>query len=150
MKKAHLFQNFSTFVICLKLYLKAKITSGGSPEPPEVSGGPPCRIDLDCIERVKQIQTSLILPTTSRTAFLSCNEFTFMFLCVAEALETRDHQIICKTLKVTMTLANLDVDDGSGRPIKAGAALVPYYRQLLPVLNMFKMRNGKLITFHMY
>ena len=42
-----------------------------------------------------------------------------------------------------MTLANLDVDDGTGRMIKAGAALVPYYRQLLPVLNMFKMKNGK-------
>ena len=62
---------------------------------------------------------------------------------VAEALDTRDPPIICKTLKVMMTLANLDVDDGTGRMIKAGAALVPYYRQLLPVLNMFKMKNGK-------
>ncbi len=59
----------------------------------------------------------------------------------AEALETRDPPIICKTLKVLITLANLDVDDGTGRTLKAGAALVPYYRQLLPVLNMFKTRN---------
>ena len=44
---------FSTFVICLKLHLKAKNTSGGYPEPPEVSGGAPCWTDMDCIKRVK-------------------------------------------------------------------------------------------------
>ena len=77
--------------------------------------------------------------------------FHFSFLpfvyhiLLSEALDTRDPPIICKTLKVMMTLANLDVDDGTGRMIKAGAALVPYYRQLLPVLNMFKMKNGKFL-----
>ena len=29
----------------------AKNTFGGSPEPPQVSGGAPCRTDMDCIER---------------------------------------------------------------------------------------------------
>ena len=52
-KKLFFFQNFSTYVICQKLYLKAKITSGESAEPPEVSGGAPCQTDMDCIERVK-------------------------------------------------------------------------------------------------
>ena len=53
MKKANYFLNFSTFVICLKLYLKAKNTFGWSPEPPEVSGGVPWWTDMDCIKRVK-------------------------------------------------------------------------------------------------
>ena len=81
---------------------------------------------------------NIIINHPSHTQVLS-----FVKHFVAEALDTRDPPIICKTLKVMMTLANLDVDDGTGRMIKAGAALVPYYRQLLPVLNMFKMKNGK-------
>ena len=40
-------------MICLKLHLKAKNTSGGFPEPPEVSGGARCQTGMDCIERVK-------------------------------------------------------------------------------------------------
>ena len=55
-QKLIFFQNFSTFVICLKLYLKAKITSGGSPELPEVTGGAPCWTDMDCIERANVIK----------------------------------------------------------------------------------------------
>ena len=53
MKKKLIFLNFSTFVISLKLHLKARNAFGRSPEPPEVSGGAPCRTDMDCIERVK-------------------------------------------------------------------------------------------------
>ena len=52
MKKA-LFLNFSTFAIYPKLHLKAKNTFGGSPEPPEVSGGAPRQTEMDCIERGK-------------------------------------------------------------------------------------------------
>ena len=37
-EKSSFFLKFSTFVICLKLYLKAKNTSRGSPELPEVLG----------------------------------------------------------------------------------------------------------------
>ena len=40
-------------MICLKMHLKAKNTFGGSPELPEVSGGAPCQIDMDCIKRGK-------------------------------------------------------------------------------------------------
>ena len=60
MKKAHFFQNFSTFVICLKLYSKAKITSGGSPGSPEVSGGAQCGRDMDCIQTVNPTLKSQI------------------------------------------------------------------------------------------
>ena len=40
-------------MICLKLYLKAKDTFGGSPEPSDVSQGAQCWTDMDCIKRVK-------------------------------------------------------------------------------------------------
>ena len=40
-------------MICLKMHLKVKNAFVGSPEPPEVSGGAPCRTDMDCIESVK-------------------------------------------------------------------------------------------------
>lgn len=46
------------------------------------------------------------------------------------ALNTRDKDIISVTLKVIQKLAMKDN--------KIGENLVPYYRQLLPILNMFK------------
>ena len=46
-------------MICLKLHLKAKNTFGGSPEPPEVSGGSPCQTNIDCIERVKDMRQKM-------------------------------------------------------------------------------------------
>ncbi|KAK9877902.1 hypothetical protein WA026_020128 [Henosepilachna vigintioctopunctata] len=49
------------------------------------------------------------------------------------ALNTRNREVICVTLKVLQHL--LRTSD------KVGEALVPYYRQLLPVLNMFKNCN---------
>ena len=53
-------------MIGLKLHLKAKNPSGGSPEPPEVSGGAPCQTDMDCIERVNCDKTELILIGNQR------------------------------------------------------------------------------------
>lgn len=49
------------------------------------------------------------------------------------ALNTRDPEIICTTLKVMQSLVM------SAEMV--GEALVPYYRQLLPVLNIFKGCN---------
>ena len=56
------------------------------------------------------------------------------WVCSA-ALNTRDHEVICTTLKVLQQLVV------SGEMI--GEALVPYYRQILPVLNIFKPRNSE-------
>jgi len=54
---------------------------------------------------------------------------------IREALNTRCHKI----LKVTLhALQQLIVSAP-----KVGEALVPYYRQILPVLNIFKNKNGK-------
>lgn len=52
------------------------------------------------------------------------------------ALNSRDPDIICTVLRVLQKLVV------SGDLI--GEALVPYYRQLLPVLNMYKVRNHNL------
>jgi len=49
------------------------------------------------------------------------------------ALNTRDKDVMCITMKVLEALVN------SGDMI--GEALVPYYRQLLPVFNIFKNGN---------
>ena len=53
-------------------------------------------------------------------------------MCSA-ALNTRDHEVICTTLKVLQQLVV------SGEMI--GEALVPYYRQILPIFNLFKNMN---------
>ena len=49
------------------------------------------------------------------------------------ALNTRDASIMCRTLKSLQLLVK------SGEYI--GQALVPYYRQLLPIFNIFKAKN---------
>lgn len=52
---------------------------------------------------------------------------------IAASLNTRDHEVICTTLKVLQQLVV------SGEMI--GEALVPYYRQILPIFNLFKNMN---------
>lgn len=52
-----------------------------------------------------------------------------------DALNLRNRQVICVTLKV---LQHLVVSAEM-----VGEALVPYYRQILPILNIFKNMNGE-------
>ena len=56
-----------------------------------------------------------------------------LIIPIKNALNTRNEKIICTTLKVVQHLVV------SGDLI--GEALVPYYRQILPILNIFKNRN---------
>eukprot|EP00698_Gefionella_okellyi_P003104 TRINITY_DN12901_c0_g1_i1.p1 TRINITY_DN12901_c0_g1~~TRINITY_DN12901_c0_g1_i1.p1 ORF type:complete len:213 (-),score=31.21 TRINITY_DN12901_c0_g1_i1:54-692(-) len=56
-----------------------------------------------------------------------------LIIPVKKALNTRDPEIICTVLMVLQQLVL------AGDMI--GEALVPYYRQILPVLNLFKNRN---------
>ncbi|XP_072357023.1 parkin coregulated gene protein isoform X2 [Scyliorhinus torazame] len=56
-----------------------------------------------------------------------------LIIPIKNALNTRNKQVICTTLKV---LQHLVV---SGDMV--GEALVPYYRQILPILNIFKNVN---------
>ena len=53
-------------------------------------------------------------------------------MCVA-ALNTRDTEIIAITLKILQALVTC--------PDTIGEALVPYYRQILPVFNLYKLSN---------
>uniref|UniRef100_A0A8D3C3J1 Parkin coregulated protein n=1 Tax=Scophthalmus maximus TaxID=52904 RepID=A0A8D3C3J1_SCOMX len=56
-----------------------------------------------------------------------------LIIPIKNALNTRNRQVICTTLKVLQQL----VMSGD----KVGAALVRYYRQILPIFNIFKNMN---------
>ncbi|KAL0208214.1 hypothetical protein P9112_010801 [Eukaryota sp. TZLM1-RC] len=65
-----------------------------------------------------------------------------LIIPIKNALNTRDPQIICTMLEILQLLVS------SGDMI--GEALVPYYRQILPVLNLFKNKNIHLDDFIEY
>lgn len=56
---------------------------------------------------------------------------------VSDALNTKNKTVMCTTLKVLQHL----VQSGD----RVGEALVPYYRQILPTLNLFKEKNGNIL-----
>lgn len=56
-----------------------------------------------------------------------------LIIPIKSALAMRNHKVLCVTLKI---LQHLVVSAEM-----VGEALVPYYRQLLPVCNMFKSKN---------
>ena len=56
-----------------------------------------------------------------------------LIIPIKTALNTRDPDIICITLKILQKLVTC------GEMI--GEALVPYYRQILPIFNIFKQKN---------
>lgn len=56
-----------------------------------------------------------------------------LIIPIKEALNTRNPAILVKTLKIMMDLAKCE--DFTGQ------ALVPYYRQLLPICNIYKQSN---------
>jgi hypothetical protein len=56
-----------------------------------------------------------------------------LIIPIKTALNTRDPEIVCEMIKVLQKLVV------SGEMI--GVALVPYYRQILPMFNLFKQRN---------
>jgi len=59
-----------------------------------------------------------------------------LIIPIKVALNTRNPTVICTMLKILQTLVK------SGDMI--GEALVPYYRQILPVLNIYKNSNANL------
>jgi len=52
-----------------------------------------------------------------------------------DALNTRDPIVMARTLKIIQMLVH-------AAPM-VGQALVPYYRQILPILNIFRNKNSK-------
>lgn len=63
-----------------------------------------------------------------------------LIIPIKTALNTRNRSVIAKVLKVLQSLVKCD-ENG---PNLVGRALVPYYRQILPVLNIFIRRNDNL------
>ena len=62
--------------------------------------------------------------------------FPYPLTFVVAALNTRDPEIIAIALKILQALVTCSDT--------IGEALVPYYRQILPVLNLFKIKNQNL------
>uniref|UniRef100_A0A3Q3WV27 Uncharacterized protein n=1 Tax=Mola mola TaxID=94237 RepID=A0A3Q3WV27_MOLML len=56
-----------------------------------------------------------------------------LIIPIKNALNTRNREVICTTLKVLQNLV-MSAD-------MVGEALVPYYRQILPIFNIFKNMN---------
>ena len=59
-----------------------------------------------------------------------------LIIPIKTALNTRDPEIIGITLKILQTLVTCSDT--------IGEALVPYYRQILPIMNLFKTKNANL------
>lgn len=64
-----------------------------------------------------------------------------LIIPIKTALNTRQKKVIVKVLKVLQGLVRCDFE--SKTPL-IGQALVPYYRQILPVLNIFIRKNDNL------
>ena len=66
-----------------------------------------------------------------------------LIIPIKTALNTRDKVVIVKVLKILQSLVNCDVNVSGGKGL-IGQALVPYYRQILPVFNIFINNNENL------
>lgn len=94
-------------------------------------------------DKIHAVIPQLIIPIKSRwndefEDFYFC--FNALVLLVLDALNTKNHEVMCVTLKILQHLVqSSDL---------VGPALVPFYRQLLPMFNMFRVKNGE-ITFTM-
>lgn len=84
--------------------------------------------------KILPVIPQLIVPIKSELRFLVSFEIKSFFF-VIDALNTRNHKVICTTLKILQQLVM------SAEMI--GEALVPYYRQILPIFNLFKNWNCK-------
>jgi len=66
-----------------------------------------------------------------------------LIIPIKTALNTRERKVIVKVLKILQALVNCDVAVSGGAGL-IGQALVPYYRQILPILNIFINKNENL------
>ena len=65
-----------------------------------------------------------------------------LIIPIKTALNTRKKKVIVRVLKVLQALVHCDAGPEGQNLI--GQALVPYYRQILPVLNIFIRQNENL------
>lgn len=66
-----------------------------------------------------------------------------LIIPIKTALNTREKPVIVKILKILQALVNADAAVAGGAGL-IGQALVPYYRQILPVMNLFINNNENL------
>ena len=66
-----------------------------------------------------------------------------LIIPIKTALNTREKEVMVKVLKILQALVNADVAVAGGAGL-IGQALVPYYRQILPVFNLFINNNENL------
>eukprot|EP00512_Aurantiochytrium_limacinum_P000697 CAMPEP_0171486076 /NCGR_PEP_ID=MMETSP0958-20121227/894_1 /TAXON_ID=87120 /ORGANISM="Aurantiochytrium limacinum, Strain ATCCMYA-1381" /LENGTH=292 /DNA_ID=CAMNT_0012018925 /DNA_START=200 /DNA_END=1075 /DNA_ORIENTATION=+ len=62
-----------------------------------------------------------------------------LIIPIKTALNTRDPSVMVRVLRLLQALVLADTNQDDGGMI--GQALVPYYRQILPVFNIFKNKN---------
>ena len=63
-----------------------------------------------------------------------------LIIPIKEALNTRNKLIVLRVLEILRLLCTCD---GQGGNSLIGQALVPYYRQIMPVLNIMMSNHGK-------
>lgn len=92
----------------------------------------------------------VIIPPLRRMAISKsdntrfCRNY-FLYLSVHEktgALNTRNPRVICSTLKIIQLIATCSKE--------SGRAFLPYYKSLLPILNLFKSINRKIRNLNDY
>lgn len=66
-----------------------------------------------------------------------------LIIPIKTALNTREKDVIVKILKIIQALVNCDILVAGGSGL-IGQALVPYYRQILPIFNIFINNNDNL------
>jgi hypothetical protein len=88
--------------------------------------------------KILPVVPQLIIPIKSRLANAGAvgPALFLIHLMGVDALNTRNAIVVGRTLKILQQLV-------VSAPL-IGEALVPYYRQILPVLNVFKNKNGTL------
>jgi len=87
-------------------------------------------IAMDGITQLLDHGGSKILPT-----------LPVLIMPIKQALNTRRPIVVCRMMKVLQRLVTADAN--SPRPT-IGRALVPYYRQILPVFNLLALKNKNL------
>lgn len=97
-------------------------------------------------EKIHSVIPQLILPLKSNYIFWVFHkeiciyfEYILNLLLILDALGTKNLEVMCTTLKIIQQLV-LSSD-------QVGPALVPFYRQLLPLFNAYKIKNCKLNNF---
>lgn len=91
-------------------------------------------------DKIHAVIPQLIIPIKSAKFNILTNSsgddrlLFFPFDSFLDALNTKNHEVMCVTLKILQHLVqSSDL---------VGPALVPFYRQLLPMFNMFRVKNG--------